>query len=1437
MFKHLFATSLRSTAGRRLGACLSFSLVLLALSSIRQSRINTPGSAGNSLSQVQREQVVNQKETMPATRQMTGAAARKYLQEPGEGQSLMQAITAARFGLKSQERGPFGEPGSGYLGMSHEQNLNAWFAEDGVTVRPTVAEEERARAWHLEMRLKAYGYGTDLVAAPPIVSQHVKDNRIEYERAGDFKFQISNFKFEKDSLFQSAIDNSTITEWYENRAEGIEQGFTISSRPEHKTATVSGEPLRLVISLSGDLRAQVKDTGRSIELTDRRGTPALSYSKLTAVDAAGKQLAARMETSADGREIALVVDERGATYPITIDPIAASLEKILDAGPRQNGAQFGDAVAIDGDKAIVGAWLTDLPYIDCGSVFLFSRAGSNWNLLATSPVGLNTKDECGYSVAISGTRAAYGCAGAGSNTGRAFFIDLSRGLPTELIPVELGAGDMYGASVAISGNRILVGAPGFDFTELSNAGKLHLFTLDSAGNPGSDFTLAAPWSGETQLGASVALDSNTIIAGAPGSSAGAALIVTRDPSLPVDFFTTVLHPNDGATGDLFGTGVAISNNTVVIGAAGNDQKGTDAGAAYVFVRTAGEQWSQQQKLTAGDGKANDIFSYNAVAIEGNTIVVGARRQDLTSSNPGDNSGAAYIFTRSGTVWSQQTKLSAGGFYRAPGDEFGTSVGISRDTVIVSAPHEAAASDGTANAGVSYVYRLDCVPPSNRSAASFDPLIAFPTASACPGNARTLFIVDADGTAPKTYQWQKNGIIIPGATSLTFALSNISAADAGTYDVITSNSCGSATSRPVILTVHTFSLSPNPNFSAAGSPGIVGVTSTGSCGYTSVSNTPFITITSGATGTAPANVGFNVAANTGPSQRTGTITIANKTFTVTQDGLNCSYSIAPTAPNFSASGNTAAINITATAGCAWTAISNDNWLTITSGSSGSGNGVANYLVAANTGPARTGTFTVAGQTVTVTQASGCTFALSPTAQNFPASIAAGAVNVTSGAGCAWSAVSNAAFISVTSGASDSGNGTVGYSLTANDVSSQRSGTLTIAGQTFTVTQDGATLNAVQFSSANYNVQEDCTTVTITVNRIGDTSGPATVDYKTSDVTATERKDYITALGSLRFAAGETSRSFSVLINEDSFVEGNESFSITLSNPSGVTVGGPAIATVTIADDASESAANAIDDPQTYVCQHYHDFLNRQPDAAGLQFWTNQITSCGTDQACSEARRINVSASFFLSIEFQDTGYLVERIYKAAYGDAAGNSTFPSSHQLPVPVVRLNEFLSDTQEIGLGVIVGQGNWQQQIENNKQAFTASFVQRSRFTSAFPLSMTAAQFVDTLNANAGNPLSSSERNQLVTDLSTNAKTRGQVLRAVAEDTDLNNVESNRAFVLMQYFGYLRRNPNDPQDSDHTGYDFWLTKLNQFNGNYINAEMVRAFITSIEYRQRFGQQ
>jgi len=320
----------------------------------------------------------------------------------------------------------------------------------------------------------------------------------------------------------------------------------------------------------------------------------------------------------------------------------------------------------------------------------------------------------------------------------------------------------------------------------------------------------------------------------------------------------------------------------------------------------------------------------------------------------------------------------------------------------------------------------------------------------------------------------------------------------------------------------------------------------------------------------------------------------------------------------------------------------------------------------------------------------------------------------------------------------------------------------------------------------------------------------------------------------FAPGETTKTVSVFIVDDSLKEGSETFSVGLTNASNATLG-TATATVTIADNDAANGSNPIDMPDFFVRQHYLDFLNREADTSGLNFWVSNFTQCNNDPQCLAVRQINVSAAFYLSIEFQDTGYLVERIYNAAFGDAMGNSTLGGPHQLAVPIVRINQFLLDTQQIGLGVVVGQGNWQQQLDDNKNSFAAEFVQRPQFTTAFPASLTAAQFVDALNANAGNPLTQSVRDQLVSDLSSSAKTRGQVLRAVAENQNLINSEFNRAFVLMQFFGYLRRNPNDPQDSDYTGYDFWLTKLNQFNGNFINAEMVKAFLSSAEYRQRFA--
>jgi hypothetical protein len=271
-----------------------------------------------------------------------------------------------------------------------------------------------------------------------------------------------------------------------------------------------------------------------------------------------------------------------------------------------------------------------------------------------------------------------------------------------------------------------------------------------------------------------------------------------------------------------------------------------------------------------------------------------------------------------------------------------------------------------------------------------------------------------------------------------------------------------------------------------------------------------------------------------------------------------------------------------------------------------------------------------------------------------------------------------------------------------------------------------------------------------------------------------------------------------------------------------------------------SANPIGDAAFFTRQQYVDFFNREPDPSGFAFWTKQIYSCGIDKACVRLRTINVSAAFFVSTEFQRTGYLVERLYRSAYGEATQSSNIGS---VQVPMVRFNEFQADMAQLEQGVIVGQGNWQQALETNTQALLLAFVQRPQFTAAFPTNMTPTAFVDQLNARAGGVLSATERNTAIglfsgaTD-TTNVTARWQALRQVAEDPDLINAEFNKAFVLMQYFGYLRRNPNDAPDTglDYSGYEFWLKKLNSRSGDYVSAQMVQGFIDSGEYRSRFGQ-
>ena len=485
------------------------------------------------------------------------------------------------------------------------------------------------------------------------------------------------------------------------------------------------------------------------------------------------------------------------------------------------------------------------------------------------------------------------------------------------------------------------------------------------------------------------------------------------------------------------------------------------------------------------------------------------------------------------------------------------------------------------------------------------------------------------------------------------------------------------------------------------------------------------------------------------------------------------------------------------------------------------------------------------------------------------------------------------------------------------------------------------SVVQFETAGPSVSEGAGFKTIRVERIGDTSVAASVGYRTFDGTASERSDYTTASGVLRFAPGETVKSFDVLVTDDGLKEPDELVGLQLEEPPGGEVRAvPGVDALTIVDnDPANSATNPIDTSSFFVRQHYHDFLNREPDAGGFQFWTGEIEQCGADAQCREVKRVNVSAAFFLSIEFQRTGFLAYLANRAAFGNA---TTAP---QVPL---RFADFERDVQALQRGYAFGQPGAEAVLEANRRAYFDEFVARPAFVNTYG-ALTNSQFVsallalNNLSGSVGNlhvarldaaqqvppgtssatgavvvrraftggsrdatvslylrdlsspvtavhlhgpalagaeapvlitlpagefadfqftftqqqlnqlfdgqlyidvhtqnnpngeirgqlPVTLFRQDALTRALDAGTLTRAQVFRIVAESEELRLAEFRRAFVLMQYFGYLRRDP------DAEGFNFWLAKLNEFNGDYIRAEMVKAFISSIEYRQRFGQ-
>ncbi len=289
-----------------------------------------------------------------------------------------------------------------------------------------------------------------------------------------------------------------------------------------------------------------------------------------------------------------------------------------------------------------------------------------------------------------------------------------------------------------------------------------------------------------------------------------------------------------------------------------------------------------------------------------------------------------------------------------------------------------------------------------------------------------------------------------------------------------------------------------------------------------------------------------------------------------------------------------------------------------------------------------------------------------------------------------------------------------------------------------------------------------------------------------------------IGTLQFAAGETSKSFSIPIVDDSYAEGNETFTVSLNKVSGASLGTPFTTTVTITDNEVVNGPNPIDTTDFFVRQHYIDFLGREPDPPGFAGWTSEINNCAPgDTSCD---RVHVSSLFYQSAEFQQRGYFVYRFYPVSFGRK------PDYAEFVVDLARVSGFLDATQ----------------LEAAKVAFIADFMARPAFANTYN-GLNNQQYVDALLQTAGVMLSS--RQTMIAGLNDGTLTRAQVLRQISESTEVSQKYFNQAFVVMEYFGYLRRDPD-------AAYLAWITTLDQTGDSRV---MVTGFVNSLEYRQRFG--
>ncbi|MFN0110096.1 MAG: BACON domain-containing protein [Blastocatellia bacterium] len=1067
---------------------------------------------------------------------LEGKAAIQQLKAEGSYSSLAAAYQTARYAVSSpvSNMGKAPVDKTAPYAQNPRQHFNSYFTPEGAHLY--------VGASRVSLQLTAAGYGEQLTA---VGSGEVKtqNNRVEIAH------------------------HPAIKEWFVNKPDGLEHGFTLAAPLSDKR---DSEMLRLKLSVKGNLVARAVSDGQALSWHDDKGAEVLNYSGLKVTDADGKSLAARM--TAERGNVIFEVDDRGANYPVTIDPTFTAHSKLNR--PDEEADSFGAAVATNGATIVVGAPQTDAGALNStGAAYIFAREGSLWafrqKLLSA---GLRANDRFGSSVAMSGSTIVVGTPGFDSspsvaNTGSAYVYAFNNGawiIQQILVQPSPQAGEGFGQSVAIDGNTVVVGCPVFT----NNRGRVAVFTAVGGGWQFRENLNFQPQDGD-QFGASVSVSGNTIVAGIPLRD----IIFQNTGSVRLfDFngttwaFTQEVQALDGEGMDEFGTSVSIRGNKLVVGAIFDSSPGISShGSAYYFTRPAvGQPWAFQRKFLPTNLVANTTYG-NSVALSGSTIVVGTLGAQVAyiyeevfgqwleqklnrpsgsfgwsvavggdvvvvgdPDNPTDGD-AALVYQRTGFSWAESGRLSASA--SATNDLFGSSVAMEGNTIVVGASGQ---SNGTASSGAVYVFTKErggywnyqqtlrvnssvqhpnfghVVGISSNTIAVGSPESSTGTISALPnvpgdgsvylfaqvagrwqlvqtlqnsnqGNfggtltiaggylavgARTDIVgANRDQGSVYVYRSTDTGWIfvqrLTSADGLTGDHFGTSVATDGTTLAIGANDhdIGAAANQGAVYIYSRSGTSfgfQQKLISADGALGDWFGLSVGLSGDTLAVGAPRVNI--GATADKGAVYVYTRSGSIWLQQGSRLIHAAGGV----EDYLGASVAIEGNVLIAGASGggsNTRTLPCYAAVfsrtNSAWSADS-----VITSPGTNNNNSFGralslkgnSLLIGAAFG--NVGLLQSAGSVYSYTAPIiPCAFSITPTSQSFTATGGSGAVNVTTNAACDWTALSNASWITL-SNFGGSGNGSVGYAVAANS-SGPRSGTITVAGQTFTVTQAGIT----------------------------------------------------------------------------------------------------------------------------------------------------------------------------------------------------------------------------------------------------------------------------------------------------------------------------------------------------------------------------------------------